>query len=48
MSKTTRWILIGVAAGVGLAILIGVLGTRNEPSSSRRPRRRRPPRSARA
>ena len=34
MSKTTRWILIGVAAGVGLAILIGVLGTRNEPSSS--------------
>jgi hypothetical protein len=28
------WIIVLIAAGVGLAILIGVLGTRNEPSSS--------------
>ena len=33
MSKT-RWIVILVAVGVGLAILIGVLGTRNEPSKA--------------
>ena len=26
------WIIILVAAGVGLAVAIGVLGTRNEPS----------------
>lgn len=32
MTKT-RWIIVGVVAGVGLAILIGVLGTRNEPSN---------------
>ena len=30
----TRWIVVFVAVGVGLAILIGVLGTRNEPSNS--------------
>jgi hypothetical protein len=34
MSRTWWIILILVAAGVGLAILIGVLGTRNEPSKS--------------
>jgi hypothetical protein len=34
MSGKMKWIVIGVAAGIGLAILIGVLGTRNEPSSS--------------
>ncbi len=28
------WIIILVAAGIGLAVAIGVLGTRNEPSSS--------------
>ena len=28
------WIIILVAAGVGLAVLIGVLGTRNEPSKT--------------
>jgi hypothetical protein len=28
-----QWIIVLVAAGVGLAILIGVLGTRNEESS---------------
>ena len=28
------WIIVLVAAGVGLAILIGVLGTRNEPSKT--------------
>jgi hypothetical protein len=30
-----RWIIVLVAAGVGLAVLIGVLGTRNEPSTSK-------------
>ena len=34
MSKTWWIILILVAAGVGLAVLIGVLGTRNEPSKT--------------
>jgi hypothetical protein len=29
------WIIILVAAGVGLAVVIGVLGTRNEPSASK-------------
>jgi hypothetical protein len=29
-----NWIIVLVAAGIGLAVLIGVLGTRNEPSSS--------------
>jgi len=29
-----NWIIVLIAAGVGLAILIGVLGTRNEPSTS--------------
>jgi hypothetical protein len=29
------WVIVLIAAGVGLAILIGVLGTRNEPSASR-------------
>ena len=29
-----RWIIVLVAAGVGLAILIGVLGTRNEPTKA--------------
>ena len=29
------WIIILVAAGVGLAVAIGVLGTRNEPSTSK-------------
>ena len=29
------WIIILVAAGVGLAVVIGVLGTRNEPSTSK-------------
>ena len=33
MSKMT-WIIILVACGIGLAVLVGVLGTRNEPSSS--------------
>lgn len=33
MSRT-RWIIILVAAGIGLAVLIGVLGTRNEPSKT--------------
>ena len=28
------WIVILVAAGVGLAVVIGVLGTRNEPSKT--------------
>lgn len=28
------WIIVLVAAGVGLAVLIGVLGTRNEPSKT--------------
>jgi hypothetical protein len=30
----TRWIIVLVGAGVALAILIGVLGTRNEPSKT--------------
>jgi hypothetical protein len=30
----TRWILVLVGAGVALAILIGVLGTRNQPSKA--------------
>jgi len=34
MSRTWWIVLILVAAGVGLAILVGVLGTRNEPSKS--------------
>ena len=39
------WIIILVAAGVGLAVAIGLLGTRNEP----RPRRpRQSPASAAA
>ena len=29
------WIILFVAAGVGLAVVIGVLGTRNEPSTSK-------------
>jgi len=29
-----KWIIVLVAAGVGLAILIGVLGTRNEPDKA--------------
>jgi hypothetical protein len=29
------WIILLVAAGVGLAVVIGVLGTRNEPSTSK-------------
>lgn len=29
------WIIILVAAGVGLAVVIGILGTRNEPSTSK-------------
>jgi hypothetical protein len=29
-----NWIIVLIAAGVGLAILVGVLGTRNEPNSS--------------
>ena len=29
------WIIILVAAGVGLAVAIGILGTRNEPSTSK-------------
>ena len=33
MSRTW-WIIIFVAVGVGLAVLIGVLGTRNEPSKT--------------
>ena len=33
MSRTW-WIIIFVALGVGLAVLIGVLGTRNEPSKT--------------
>ena len=33
MSRTW-WIVILVAVGVGLAILLGVLGTRNEPSKT--------------
>jgi len=34
MSGKMKWVVIAVVVGVGLAILIGVLGTRNEPSSS--------------
>lgn len=33
MSRT-RWIIVLVAAGVLLAILLGVIGTRNEPSKA--------------
>jgi hypothetical protein len=33
MTRKT-WIIVLVAGGIGLAILIGVLGTRNEPSNS--------------
>ena len=33
MTKKT-WLVVLIAVGVGLAVLIGVLGTRNEPSSS--------------
>ncbi len=33
MSRTS-WIVILVAAGIGLAVLIGVLGTNDEPSKS--------------
>ena len=33
MTRRT-WIIVLVAGGIGLAILIGVLGTRNEPSNS--------------
>jgi hypothetical protein len=29
------WIITLIAAGVGLAVLVGVLGTRNEPSTSK-------------
>jgi hypothetical protein len=29
------WIVVLIAGGVGLAILIGVLGTRNEPSTTK-------------
>jgi predicted Zn-dependent protease len=29
------WIIILVAAGVGIAVVIGILGTRNEPSTSK-------------
>ena len=29
------WIIILVAAGVGMAVVIGILGTRNEPSTSK-------------
>jgi hypothetical protein len=29
------WIIVLIAAGIGLAILIGVLGTRNEPSQTK-------------
>ena len=28
------WIIVPVACGVGLAVLVGVLGTRNEPSKT--------------
>ena len=34
MSRRMWWIVILVAAGVGTAILIGVLGTRNEESKT--------------
>jgi hypothetical protein len=34
MSKMT-WIIVLVACGIGLAVLVGVLGTRNEPSTSK-------------
>jgi hypothetical protein len=33
MSRT-RWIIVLVAVGVALAILLGVIGTRNEPSKA--------------
>jgi hypothetical protein len=33
MSRMT-WIIVLVACGIGLAVLVGMLGTRNEPSSS--------------
>ncbi len=33
MSKMT-WIIVLVVAGIALAVVVGVLGTRNEPSSS--------------
>ena len=33
-SSRTRWIIVLVGAGVVLAVLIGVLGTRNEPSKT--------------
>ena len=42
MSKMT-WIIVLVVVGIALAVVVGVLGTRNEPSTSsaapRRPRR---------
>ena len=34
MSRMT-WIIVLVACGVGLAVLVGVLGTRHEPSTSK-------------
>ena len=34
MTRKT-WIIVLVAGGIGLAILIGVLGTRNEPSTTK-------------
>ena len=41
MSKMT-WIIVLVVVGIALAVVVGVLGTRNEPSTSsstpRRPR----------
>jgi hypothetical protein len=33
MSKMT-WIIVLVVVGIGLAVVVGVLGTRNEPSTS--------------